>query len=165
MVIKSQSPPLFIMILHIIRIIDVAPRAFSCHSLIIWQDDYNNTIVTDAEYAEMMLAKLARSKFRSSFRIRLKDREYYRKKGRDTINRHAYELLRDRVGVAEPHNDGKQTPFRGHPVFTAQHATATCCRGCIEKWHRIPKHRLLTEAELQRSTALVIAWMDQQMSE
>ncbi len=30
--------------------------------------------------------------------------------------------------AAEPRNDGKQTPFRGHPVFTAQHATATCCR-------------------------------------
>jgi hypothetical protein len=44
-------------------------------------------------------------------------------------------------------NDGKQTPMRGHPVFIAQHATATCCRGCLEKWHAIPHGRALSEQE------------------
>ena len=119
--------------------------------------------MTDTEYADMMLGKLAKSKFRSSFSLKPKDREYYQKKGREVIAQHAYELLRDRVGVAEPRNDGKQTPFRGHPVFTAQHATANCCRGCMEKWHHIPKHRPLTEAELKRMVALVVTWTDRPM--
>ncbi len=26
--------------------------------------------------------------------------------------------------------------MKGHPVFVAQHATATCCRECIRKWHK-----------------------------
>lgn len=38
-------------------------------------------------------------------------------------------------------NDGKQTPMRGHPVFIAQHATATCCRECLKKWHNIKKRK------------------------
>jgi len=126
---------------------------------------YYNIIMTDIEYANQMLERLSKSKFRSSFSIKPKDQEYYNKKGRDIIARHAYELLRDRVGPAEPHNDGKQTPYRGHPVFTAQHATATCCRGCIEKWHHIPKHRLLTEPELQRLSILVMTWIDHQMAQ
>lgn len=33
---------------------------------------------------------------------------------------------------------GRQTPYRGHPVFVAQHAAATCCRTCLERWHAIP---------------------------
>ena len=32
-------------------------------------------------------------------------------------------------------------------VFIAQHATATCCRGCLEQWHSIRKGRALTLEE------------------
>lgn len=86
------------------------------------------------------------------------------KKGRAIICRHAHELLAARVGAADPQKDGKQTPYRGHPVFTAQHATATCCRGCIAKWHGIPKGRPLTPAELDRLVTLIMAWLDEQMT-
>jgi hypothetical protein len=68
-------------------------------------------------------------------------------------------MLRKRVGDAHPLKDGKQTPWRGHPVFTAQHATATCCRGCMEKWHGIPKGRELTDDEVDRFASLVMAWI------
>ena len=34
-------------------------------------------------------------------------------------------------------------------MFIAQHATATCCRGCILKWHRIEKGRVLEAAEVE----------------
>ena len=27
--------------------------------------------------------------------------------------------------------------MKNHPVFVAQHATGTCCRKCLSKWHRI----------------------------
>ena len=42
-----------------------------------------------------------------------------------------------RIAPKEPLNDGKQTPMKGHPVFIAQHATATCCRECTRKWHKM----------------------------
>ena len=51
-------------------------------------------------------------------------------RGMDVVREHAAELLAKRLAPAVPHKDGKQTPYRGHPVFVAQHATATCCRGC-----------------------------------
>ena len=85
-----------------------------------------------------ILDRLAKSKFRSRFKLRAKELEYIKDKGLDTIHSHACDFIRDRVAPAEPANDGKQTPMRGHPVFIAQHATATCCRGCIEKWHKFP---------------------------
>lgn len=110
-----------------------------------------------------MLQRLGRSKFRGSFYLRPAERQYCKDRGRATIERHAHDLLRSRVGDAWPRKDGKQTPYHAHPVFVAQHATATCCRGCIEKWHQIPKGRPLTEAELDYLVQLVMAWIDHQM--
>ena len=78
--------------------------------------------------------KLSKSKFRSSFKLKDKDKEYIKSKGIDTIEKHAYDFIESRVSGDNILNDGKQTPMRGHPVFVAQHATATCCRGCIYKY-------------------------------
>ncbi|PJM74115.1 DUF4186 domain-containing protein [Bifidobacterium primatium] len=111
-----------------------------------------------------MLQRLGTSKFRARFVLTDKDRAYARAKGRATIDRHAHEMLAKRVGPAQPYKDGKQTPWRGHPVFTAQHATATCCRGCIEKWHHIPKGRVLTDDEIDRLAAVVMAWIDRDLT-
>jgi len=55
--------------------------------------------------------------------------------------------------------------MRGHAVFIAQHATATCCRGCILKWHRIEKGRVLDEKELQYIVALIMGWIGGQLDE
>ncbi|MGV9305492.1 DUF4186 family protein [Nonomuraea sp. NPDC003727] len=54
------------------------------------------------------------------------------------------DLIARRLVPAEPYKDGEQTPCRGHPVFVAQHATATCCRTCLHRWHDIPRGRELT---------------------
>ena len=111
------------------------------------------------EYAAVVRAtldRLNRSKFRSSFRLTRKDAAYAREKGSALIASHAADFIRDRLAPAEPKNDGKQTPMRGHPVFTAQHATATCCRSCLEKWHRIPRGRALTDGEIDFVVALIM---------
>jgi hypothetical protein len=63
------------------------------------------------------------------------------------------------LGAASPRNDGKQTPFKGHPVFVAQHATATCCRGCLAKWHGIRKGEALRPAELEHIAAVIERWL------
>ena len=106
-----------------------------------------------------ILDKLAKSKFRSRFKLRAKELEYIKDKGLDTIHSHARDFIRDRVAPSEPVNDGKQTPMRGHPVFIAQHATATCCRGCIEKWHKFPQHRELTQTEQEYLISVIMEWI------
>ncbi len=60
---------------------------------------------------------------------------------------HARNFVERRLAPAEPRNDGKQTPFRGHRAFMVQHATATCCRGCLAKWYTILAGRELTAVE------------------
>ena len=117
----------------------------------------------DEAWIQDTLARLGHSRFRASFSLSAKDRAYARAKGRNTIDRHAHEMLSKRVGPAHPFKDGKQTPYRGHPVFTAQHATATCCRGCIERWHHIPRGRALTDAEVDALARLVMAWIERDL--
>jgi hypothetical protein len=80
------------------------------------------------------LASLKQSKFRSKFRLAQKDRDYIATKGLETIKEQAFQFVNARVAPEFPKNDGKQTPMGGHPVFIAQHATATCCRGCISNF-------------------------------
>ncbi|MCD8068705.1 MAG: DUF4186 family protein, partial [Lachnospiraceae bacterium] len=107
--------------------------------------------------------RLARSKFRSSFSLKANDRAYVKEKGMDTIRSHAQDFVSRRLAPAEPTNDGKQTPMKGHPVFIAQHATATCCRGCLEKWHRIPKGSELTREQQEYVVNVLMEWIARQM--
>ncbi|MCR4962252.1 MAG: DUF4186 domain-containing protein [Firmicutes bacterium] len=109
---------------------------------------------------DQALDKLKRSKFRAGFYLSQKDKAYIEEKGEETIRRHAEDFVRQKLAPAEPPNDGRQTPMRGHPVFKAMHATACCCRGCLEKWYRVPQHRCLTEEEQQRIVNLLMAWIE-----
>ncbi len=108
---------------------------------------------------------LKKSSFRSKFRLTQKDRNYIAAKGLEAIKDDTYQFVNSRVAPEYPKNDGKQPPMRGHPVFIAQHATATCCRGCISKWHGIGKGRALNEAEIDYVVALIMGWIDQQINE
>ena len=111
---------------------------------------------------EEAFEKLGRSKFRSKFKLSEKDIEYINKKGMDTIRSHAEDFVRERIAPAYIPNDGKQTPMRGHPVFVAQHACACCCRGCLNKWYKVPLNRELTETQQQKIVNLLMAWISLQ---
>ena len=106
--------------------------------------------------------KLSHSPFRSKFKLQKKDIEYIKQKGIDVIEKHAEDFIKKRIAPFQIANDGKQTPMRGHPVFIAQHATATCCRGCIEKWHHIPKEKELTINEQQYLVSVIMEWIKKQ---
>lgn len=110
-----------------------------------------------------ILYKLSKSKFRSSFHLNNKMKEYVNSKGLDVIESHAYDFIRSRLAPYPTPNDGKQTPMKGHPVFIAEHATATCCRGCLYKWHHIPKTRELNEKEIQFIVSLIMEWIKREM--
>lgn len=113
---------------------------------------------------EQALARLQRSAFRTKFHLSEQDRQYIADKGMETIQRHAADFIRTRLAPASIPNDGKQTPMRGHPVFIAQHATATCCRGCLAKWHDIPAGRELTDREQHYVVQVIHRWLVIQMN-
>lgn len=117
-----------------------------------------------ADDLEPLFARLARSEFRSRFRLRTAERAYVTEKGLATIRRHAADFVHGRLAAAFPPNDGRQTPMRGHPVFVAQHATGCCCRGRLSKWHGIPAGRSLTEAEETYVVGVLMAWIERQMA-
>lgn len=110
------------------------------------------------------LEKLNTSKFRSSFHLNEKDKEYVRNKGMETIRSHAADFIRTRLAPADIPNDGKQTPMRGHPVFKAQHACACCCRGCLNKWYNVPKNKKLSVAQQKKIVNLLMAWIQKEMN-
>ena len=87
------------------------------------------------------------------------DKEYIDTKGLETIRRHGMDFVTKRIAPAKPAKDGKQTPWKGHPVFVAQHATATCCRKCIAKWHGIPKGRELRDLEIEHLLNVIMSWI------
>lgn len=118
---------------------------------------------TPAVYEGNLWKRLSQSKFRSSFSLKANDRSYVSEKGMEKVREHACDFIRKRLAPAEIPNDGKQTPMRGHPVFVAQHATATCCRGCLEKWHHIPKGRELTEAEQEYIVNVIMEWIGREI--
>ena len=108
---------------------------------------------------------LKKSKFRSSFHLKEKDILYIKDKGLEKINSHAKDIIEKRLAPKTIDNDGKQTPMKGHPVFIAQHATATCCRGCLYKWHHIPKDKELEEKEINYITSLIMSWIIDEIKE
>ena len=103
---------------------------------------------------------LGRSAFRRRFALGTKERDYLASKGRAAVLEHARGFIAQRLAPAAPANDGKQTPFRGHPAFVAQHATATCCRSCLAKWHGIAAGRPLSEEEQAHAVAAIARWLD-----
>lgn len=105
--------------------------------------------------------RLARSTFRRKFHLAGRELAYLQTWGLPHVMKQAREILSRRIAPAVIPNDGRQTPWRNHPVFVAQHATATCCRGCLEKVHEIRAGHDLTTEELQYVLAVLERWLSE----
>ena len=105
------------------------------------------------------IMSLSKSKFRKSFHLRKYMISYIEKVGIEKIRKDARYFIETRISDTSNFIDGKQTPMKNHPVFIAQHATATCCRNCLYKWHHIEKDRLLNEHEIDFCVELIMKWI------
>ncbi len=108
-------------------------------------------------------ARLARSRFRSRFRLSDDDRAYIERVGLEKIRSHAEAFVAAQLAPAFPDNDGRQTPMRGHPVFKAMHGCAMCCRGCMERWWKVKRGVPLTEAQRKRAVGFLMAWIERRL--
>jgi hypothetical protein len=86
-----------------------------------------------------------------------------RRKGRILLREAVRNRLEKYLAPANLVRDGRQTPFSGNSIFYAQHATACCCRTCLEYWHAIPKGRALTDTEIEYCEALINLYLDQRL--
>ena len=114
------------------------------------------------EKIKNILDRLSKSKFRSSFHLKDKDILYIEDKGIDKIRNHAYDFVIKRLADTSNVTDGKQTPMKGHPVFIAQHATGTCCRRCLEKWHYISKNKNMTDDDIKYVVDIIMSWIEKE---
>ena len=120
-------------------------------------------IKSDKEIEELLVS-LNRTKFRGSFHLNSKMKEYVRDKGYVKIESDAYDLINNRIAPKDIKNDGKQTPMKQvHPVFIAQHATGTCCRGCLERIHHIEKNRELNTEQIDYIVKIIMMWIKNEM--
>lgn len=119
--------------------------------------------MTKEEWYRQLFEGLGASKFRSSFHLKQKEIDYINEKGMDVIREHAKDFIAKREAPAVIPNDGKQTPMRGHPVFIAQHATATCCRECIRKWHKIKPGKELSQIQQDYLVDVIMTWIEREM--
>jgi len=108
---------------------------------------------------DTLFKALGQSSFRSRFKLGPREQAYLDMKGLATILEHGDAFVRERLAPAKPKNDGKQTPMRNHPVFVAQHATATCCRKCLAKWHGIEQGKELSENEIEYILQVISYWL------
>ena len=109
---------------------------------------------------EKLLDSLPHSKFRGSFHLNNKMKEYVEEKGLDKMQKDAEEIVLKRLAAANSVNDGKQTPMKQvHPIFIAQHATGCCCRGCLERIHKIKKGSPLTQQQIDYTVSVIMCWI------
>ena len=112
---------------------------------------------------EEAFKKLDKSEFRSSFHLSASEKKYVEEKGIETIRKHTEDFIRQRIAPAVIPNDGRQTPMKGHPVFKAQHACACCCRGCLNKWYKVPLGVSLNEIQQNKIVNILMVWIEREM--
>jgi hypothetical protein len=110
-----------------------------------------------------LLDTIGRQPFRAKFHLRGRDRGLAQLYGPERVRKHAADFIAKRLAPAFPYKDGKQTPYRGHPVFVAQHATATCCRSCLQRNHGIEPGRELTPDEQERVVDVICRWIEREL--
>ena len=113
---------------------------------------------------DKLLNSLNNTKFRGSFHLNSKMKEYVKIKGIEKVRDDAYSFVEQRLKSANPKNDGKQTPMRQvHPVFIAQHATGTCCRSCLERIHKIKKGIELSNDQVDYVVKVIMTWINKEL--
>ena len=86
-----------------------------------------------------------------------------RRKGKVTMRIAAEKRIRSSVGAENPSRDGIQTPKKNNAIYYAQHATASCCRKCVNEWHGIPLGQELTNDQVTYLTDLVMLYINERL--
>jgi hypothetical protein len=135
------------------REMKTANKAGACRDCGVELVDWSRVHERDSRDAAYTFAAMKFEMIRHKFwhvEIDQKAVNYARRKGYSGLEPAVRSRIRKSVGAPKPTRDGRQTPMEGsgNVIHYAQHATASCCRKCIEYWHALPQGRALTEDEI-----------------
>ncbi|MCF7847837.1 MAG: DUF4186 domain-containing protein [Kiritimatiellales bacterium] len=91
------------------------------------------------------------------------EKEYVDSRGMEILRLHATDFVNKRLAPAEPKNDGRQTPTKGHPVFIAQHATGCNDRSSLEEFFGIKMGKELSKAQVEKIVDVILLWISEHM--
>ncbi|HWY12424.1 MAG TPA: DUF4186 family protein [Bacteroidia bacterium] len=78
----------------------------------------------------------------------------------------AKKLINQKIGKSNNFREGYQTAKVGNEIVNyAQHATATCCRKCLEYWHNIPMGTNLNEDQLEYCADLAMLYIQDRLKD
>ncbi len=87
-----------------------------------------------------------------------KDVELIQEVGIDGIREQARRMVEKKLR-RQPENDGKQTPLGGNPVYKAMHACNAASRKDLNRSHRVPEGKELTDSQVESVVNLVTRWI------
>ena len=112
---------------------------------------------------EALKKKLSESGRLEKFVLGEPEKEYVTSRGMDILRLHATDFVNKRLAPANPKNDGRQTPTKGHPVFIAQHATGCNDRDGVQEFFGIEKGVELTEEQVNKIVAVILRWIEENL--
>jgi hypothetical protein len=130
--------------------------------LVDWKRIYKRDL-TDADYTFKALKYELWRHYYWHIEIDEKAINHARRKGKAGMKEAAEKRIRNSVGDGNPYRDGMQTPRKGNALYYAQHATATCCRKCIEEWHGIPVGQALSDGQIEYFKELVMLYIEERL--
>ncbi|MBN2685680.1 MAG: DUF4186 family protein [Pontiellaceae bacterium] len=118
--------------------------------------------MTDKDWQELK-KKLGDDGRLEKFVLGEPEQEYVTSRGMDILRLHATDFVNKRLAPANPKNDGRQTPTKGHPVFIAQHACGCNDRASLAQFYDIEKGRALTPEEVELIVDVILAWIEEHL--
>lgn len=90
-----------------------------------------------------------------------------KKRGLKAIRERAKQIVSKKIGHPPVSRwDYRNCPQEGTEVIEyGRHATATCCRPCLERWHNIPQNAFLTEEQIKYCVDLVELYVKDRVPE
>lgn len=140
-------------------------RSPGCRACGVELIDWSRLDKRDLDDVEYTVTSLQRELIRYEYWHRPLDEKAVRhadRKGPAALRQDAVQRLKRYVGKprSELSRDGMQTPYAGNVIYYAQHATATCCRKCIEAWHGVSRERQLTDDDIGYFTELLSYYIE-----
>lgn len=111
-----------------------------------------------------ILDRLAKSKFRSRFKLRAKELKYIKDKGLDTIRSHACDFIRDRVAPLNLQMMANKPQCENTRYLSLSTQPPPVAAAVSKNGISSPQHRELTQSEQEYLVSIIMEWINRQIN-